>query len=70
MSEYKRFIVEIGLGTDQHGHDQDCTKAAIKAIKNAISNNCLPGIMEICNFTDPKDILNMKVDVLIGAPYP
>ena len=69
MSE-NRFIVQIGSGTDQHGHDDDCTKAAIKAIKNAISNNCLTGLLEICNLREPKELLAMKVNVEIGAPYP
>jgi uncharacterized protein (TIGR02058 family) len=67
---YKRFIVQIGQGVDQHGHDDDCTNAAIKAIKNAISNNCLTGIADFCNFKEAKDLLRMKVHVKIGAPYP
>jgi uncharacterized protein (TIGR02058 family) len=58
------------MGVDQHGHDNDCSDAAIKAIKNAISNNCLCGLSEICNFTEPKDINRMMVHVKIGAPYP
>lgn len=66
----KRFIVQLGMGVDQHGHDNDCTQAAIKAIKNAISNNCLTGLLEICELNDPKDLLTMKVHVKIGAPYP
>ncbi|MEJ2251508.1 MAG: Lin0512 family protein [Candidatus Lokiarchaeota archaeon] len=66
----KRFIIQIGCGTDQHGHNNDCTNAAIKAIKNAISNNCLAGLSEICGLKDPKDLLRMKVHVKIGAPFP
>jgi uncharacterized protein (TIGR02058 family) len=66
----KRFIVQIGSGTDQHGHENDCTQAAKKAIKNAISNNCLTGLLEICNLTTPKELLGMKVHVKIGAPFP
>ena len=66
----KSFIVQLGCGVDQHGHDNDCTVAAIKAIKNAISNNCLTGLSEICGLNDPKDLLQMKVHVKIGAPYP
>ena len=66
----RTFITQIGLGVDQHGHSNDCTNAAIKAIKNAISNNCLQGLSEICNIKDPKDLLRMKVHVKIGAPYP
>ncbi|MFX0142202.1 MAG: Lin0512 family protein [Candidatus Hodarchaeota archaeon] len=69
MSE-KRFIVQIGMGVDQHGHDDDCTNAAIKAIKNAISNNCLCGLTDICGLREPKDLMQMKVHVKIGAPFP
>jgi uncharacterized protein (TIGR02058 family) len=66
----KRLPVELGSGTDQHGHDNDCTNAAIKAIKNAISNNCLTGLSEICGLREPRDLLRMQVHVKIGAPYP
>jgi uncharacterized protein (TIGR02058 family) len=66
----KRFVVQIGCGVDQHGHKNDCTKAAQKAIKNAISNNSLPGLLEICNLEEPKDLLSMIVHIKIGAPYP
>ena len=66
----KRFIVQLGFGVDQHGHGNNCTNAAIKAIKNAISNNCLTGLLEICGLKDPKDLLSMKVHVQIAAPYP
>ncbi|TFF93070.1 MAG: hypothetical protein EU543_04445 [Promethearchaeota archaeon] len=66
----KRFIVQVGSGTDQHGHQNDCTRASIKAIKNAISNNCLTGLIEICDLRTPKELLRMKVDVKIGAPFP
>lgn len=70
MLKTKRFIVELGYGTDQHGHNNNCTNAAIKAIKNAISNNCLCGLSEIGGLTEPKDLLRMIVHVKIGAPYP
>jgi len=69
MSE-KRFIIQIGMGVDQHGHDDDCTNAAIKAIKNAISNNCLCGLTDICGLKEPKDLMRMKVYIKIGAPFP
>lgn len=65
-----RFIVQIGSGVDQHGHNDDCTNAAIKAVKNAISNNCLTGLLEICDLKKPKDLQKMVVNVKIGAPYP
>jgi len=69
-SNEKKFITQIGFGVDQHGHNDDCTNAAIKAIKNAISNNCLSGLSEICGLKEPKDLKRMKVCVKIGAPYP
>ncbi len=58
------------MGVDQHGHDDNCTNAAIKAIKNAISNNCLTGLSEICDLKKPNDLSRMKVHVKIGLPYP
>ena len=66
----QRFITQIGMGVDQHGHNDDCTNAAIKAIKNAISNNCLNGLSEICGLREPKDLSRMYVHVKIGTPYP
>ena len=61
----RKFIIQIGMGVDQHG--QDVTKAAQKAIKDAISNNCLVGLTEICNLTD---LRNFYVHVRIAVPYP
>ena len=40
----KRFLVEFAMGTDLHG--QNVTKAACKAVRNAISNCCLCGISD------------------------
>ncbi len=66
----KRFIIEIGFGVDQHGHNNDCTNASIKAIKNAISNNCLTGLSEICGIDGPEELLKMKVHIKLGVPFP
>ncbi|MHA2391486.1 MAG: Lin0512 family protein [Promethearchaeota archaeon] len=66
----KKFITQIGMSVDQHGHNNDCTNAAVKAVKNAIGNNCLSGLLEICGLKEPKDMLRMLVHVKIGAPYP
>ena len=66
----RKFILQLGMGVDQHGHNNDCTNAAIKAIKNAISNNCLTGLSEICGLEEPKDLSRMLVHVKIGSPYP
>jgi len=61
---FKRYIVEIGMGVDQHGHKKNPTNAAIKAIKNAISNNCLVGLGEIVGL---KNVADMAVEVLIAV---
>jgi uncharacterized protein (TIGR02058 family) len=65
-----KFLTQIGMGVDQHGHNDDCTNAAIKAVKYAISNNCLTGLSEICGLKQPKDLIRMKVHIMVGAPYP
>jgi len=70
MHKEKRFITQIGIGVDMHGHSDDCTNAATKAIKNAISNNSLDGLSEIFGLKEPNDLSRMKVHVKIGAPYP
>ena len=41
----KKFIVEFGMGTDFHG--QDVTKAAKKAVKDAVSRSCLCGLEDV-----------------------
>ncbi|NVM52246.1 MAG: Lin0512 family protein [Candidatus Helarchaeota archaeon] len=63
--DLKKFVIQIGMGVDQHG--QDATKAAQKAIKDAISNNCLVGLTEICHLQQLEDFY---VHILIAVPYP
>jgi len=41
----KRFVVELGYGADLHGGD--VTKAAQRAVKDAISRSCLCGLFDI-----------------------
>ncbi len=61
----KRYIIELGTGADLHG--QDVTKAAQKAVKDAISRSCLCGVTEIMGL---QDLNKMFVQVTIAAPYP
>ena len=63
---FKRYLIEFGTGADLHG--MDATKAALKAIKDAISHCCLCGVKEILDVTDPGQ--TMKIQVKIGAPEP
>lgn len=63
--ETKRFVVEIGSGVDLHG--EDVTKAACRAVKDAISRSCLCGLVEIMGIEDLQD---MQVDILVACPKP
>jgi len=62
----KRYIVEFGTGVDLHGGD--VTKAARKAVKDAVSHCCLCGIEEILGVKDFDEGMFLKIR--IGAPYP
>ncbi|NOX32733.1 MAG: hypothetical protein GXP56_03200 [Deltaproteobacteria bacterium] len=61
----KRFIVEIGTGADLHG--EDVTKAACRAVKDAISRSCLCGLVEICGMDDLQAV---QVDIIVASPRP
>ena len=59
----KRVVIEIGMGTDIRGRDY--TKAACRALKDALWHNSL-GIAEIVGV----DVDSMWVEVSIGIPQP
>ncbi|WP_448600545.1 Lin0512 family protein [Thermoleptolyngbya sp.] len=61
----KRFIIEMGMGIDQHG--QDPTVAAARAVQNAIAHNALPGIWEVAGLRHPNEMI---VEVQVAVPYP
>ena len=61
----KRFIIEMGMGIDQHG--QDPTVAAARAVRNAIAHNALPGIWEVAGLNHPSE---MQVEVEVAVPFP
>jgi uncharacterized protein (TIGR02058 family) len=61
----KRFVLEFGMGLDQHG--QDVTRAACKAVKDAVARSCLSGLLEIVRLRDVNDML---VDIHVACPYP
>jgi uncharacterized protein (TIGR02058 family) len=62
----KRYIVEFGTGVDLHGGD--VTKAAKKAVKDAVSHCCLCGIEEILGVKDFDESMFLKIK--IGSPHP
>ena len=59
----KRMVLELGMGTDIRGADY--TKAAVRALRDALWHNSL-------SITDaiglPVD--SMQVEVMIGVPHP
>jgi uncharacterized protein (TIGR02058 family) len=59
----QRVCLEIGMGTDLHG--QDYTKAAVRALKDALWHNSL-GVAGALG--QPLD--SMRVEVRIGIPRP
>lgn len=63
--EERRFVVEIGTGVDLHG--EDVTKAACRAVHDAISRSCLCGLVEILGIDD---VQTMKVDIVVACPKP
>ncbi|WP_226585096.1 Lin0512 family protein [Halobacillus litoralis] len=56
-------FIQTGMGTDVHG--QNITKAAVRAIKNAIHTNSMPGIRSVL----PNQSLDqMKIKVKLALP--
>jgi uncharacterized protein (TIGR02058 family) len=58
------FAIEFGLGLDLHG--QDPTKAAIKAVRNAVEHVSLPGMRKVGGVTDLNE--QVVVEILLGVP--
>lgn len=59
----QRFIIEMGMGNDQYG--QDYTKAAMRAIEDAIRHSSIP-MFDALNI--PHD--QMRVQVTVGVQDP
>ena len=59
----KRVALEIGMGTDIRGADY--TKAAVRALKDALWHNSLTVATAVGKSSD-----DMQVEVLIGVPQP
>jgi uncharacterized protein (TIGR02058 family) len=62
---YKRFVIEMGIGTDLHGADM--TKVAERAVRDAVSRSCLCGIIEIFGRTD---FTGVRVHADLAIPEP
>lgn len=61
----RRYIVELGTGIDLHGGD--VTKAATRAVRDAISRSCLCGLFEVAGLRDPDE---MQVRLHVACPFP
>ena len=59
----KRMVLEIGMGTDIRG--TDCTKAAVRALRDALWHNSLSIAAAL-----GQDVDSMQVEVHIGVPKP
>ena len=59
----KRVALEIGMGTDIRGGDY--TKAAVRALRDALWHNSLTVATAVGKSSD-----DMQVEVLIGVPKP
>jgi uncharacterized protein (TIGR02058 family) len=59
----KRMVLELGMGTDIRGADY--TKAAVRALRDALWHNSLSIADAIGLPTD-----SMRVEVTIGVPHP
>lgn len=59
----KVIFVQIGMGVDLHG--QDITVACVRAVRNAIRHNSMPGMRGII---PSHDLNNMLVRVQLGVP--
>ena len=67
--DYRKYILEVGTGIDLHGLDE--TKAASRAVKDAISHSSMVGLgslFKIGSFKEMSDAL--IVDVTIATPNP
>ncbi len=60
---WKRIVLEIGMGTDIRGTDP--TKAAVRALRDALWHNSLSIAKALGRDTD-----SMQVEVTIGVPQP
>lgn len=59
----KRLVVEMGMGTDLHG--QDYTKAAIRALRDALWHNSL-SIAPALGY--PREAMDVEIEIGVAKP--
>jgi len=60
---WKRIVLQIGMGTSIRS--RDCTRAAVRALQDALWHNSLPAAAALGQSADA-----MQVEVTIGVPHP
>ena len=66
---YKKYLLEVGSGIDLHG--EDVTKAARKAIRDAITHASMIGLRQLFHIKSFEELHEaLMVDVTIATPYP
>jgi uncharacterized protein (TIGR02058 family) len=69
MPDYRRYLLEQGTGVDLHGKDE--TKAAQRAVKDAISHSSMIGLGSLFKINSFKELEEaLMVDVTIATPNP
>lgn len=58
-------FVQMGFGVDQHGCN-DATKAAVRAVRNAIEFNSIPGVIEAVPGGRKEMLIHVKLGIPIG----
>jgi uncharacterized protein (TIGR02058 family) len=67
--DYRRYLVEVGTGVDLHGMDE--TKAAQRAVKDAISHSSMVGLGSLFKYDKFSEMEEaLMVDVTVAAPNP
>ncbi len=60
---YKRMVLEIGMGNDLHGGDY--TKAAVRAVLDAVHHSSLTMVRSLGTDRD-----SVRIDVTVGVQHP
>jgi uncharacterized protein (TIGR02058 family) len=69
MTKYRKYLLENGTGVDLHGKDE--TKAAQRAVKDAISHSSMIGLGSLFKINSLKELEEaLMVDVTIATPNP
>ncbi len=67
--DHMRYLLEVGTGVDLHGMDE--TKAAQRAVKDAISHSSMVGLGGLFKFESFSELEEaLMVDVTVAAPNP